>query len=779
MITQWFNAVFTGDLDFIERYKLRMAKARNLQNQTALMRAVELDNIPVMRLLLDVEANEDTFQDHNVLTAILAKPSRFDSAFTLQVKTQTNKSSTPGHDAIELLASYLATTPDPAGTLPIVYAIENRHLEYITMLIEPTRRFLTQHSDKLETLVSGYTALMLGCILGDITICNRYRHQARSINAASQTALMISAMVGFHQGIGLLLQNEMRMQDRYGFTALMYSAIIGDTDSIRTLGPQEGDIVSPTGCTTSMIAAYYGHISVVSSLRNIGQYQRRVDNEGRSLLMYAMFGVSLQNLSNIIQECRGMQDNEGRTALMYAAERDYAELCCLLLPAEADIVDATGRCALSYALHTRSFKAAKVILGHTRYTIEIDDWSPLMLRVLGSGKEVTTLEDALLKGYLGKATAKGTTALMLAAMLGNLEMAKLLLKEVCMQESTEIGGRSALMYAIQFGHVDVATLLVDAENSLSDAHGQTALMYTIHYNMPQVLPLLLPHELCKKDKNGMTALIHAAKAGDPDGVLLLQKEAGEVDNEGRTALMYALAYNRQGCYKFLFPIEGNIADKQGQSALVYLGNKHLICNEPLLRTPSFSSSSFPPDAHSTPPVFKTEIHAFSNKSSSCHRLLNQPVSTSFPTISVPPMNRITDNLKKGVLAKRITQSSFTEHPWSGVRAIQLLLFLQQLKRIIGIKDKVSNQTPNLDIEPIASENLFSESSCQFPINSVILRISQEGNKLQLTPKERTPNIVLYPCQHFVYAPVSPELLDTPLICPKCQTHVKSYDCSSN
>lgn len=247
-----------------------------------------------------------------------------------------------------------------------------------------------------------------------------------------------------------------------------------------------------------------------------------------------------------------MQDNQGKTALMYAAERDYAELCRFLLHSEADIVDTTGRCALSYALRTRSFNTARVILGYRNREVEVDDWSPLMLWVLRGNRGDVAPDDAVLQCHLGKATAEGTTALMLAAMFGHLEAAKLLLREACMQESAEIGGRSALMYAIQFGHADVAALLVSIEHSLFDSHGQTALMYTVRYSMPQVLQLLLPHELHGRDSNGMTALIHAAKAGDPNAVSLLQDEAGDADNEGRTALMYALAYDHQGCYQFLF-----------------------------------------------------------------------------------------------------------------------------------------------------------------------------------------------------------------------------------
>lgn len=780
MIAQWFNAVSAGDLDFIERNRRSMVKTRDRQKRTALMCAVEMGNTSIAQLLLDDEGNECDSLNHNVLTAILARPSCFDGVFRLQMKGQRNLPypSTSSYEMVKLLASRLAICPDPAGSLPIVYAIENRHIEYLSALVEPTRRFLIKHSDQLDVLVPGYTGLMLSCILGDINLCSRYCHQVRSTNLVGQTALMISAMLSFHQGVGFLLQHEMRMRDKYGFTALMYSAMLGDTDLIRTLGPQEGDIVSLTGCTTSMIAAYHGHIAVVSGLRNIGQYQQRVDNEGRSLLMYAMFGVPLQHLSNIIQECCRAQDNQGKTALMYAAERNYAELCRLLLHSEADIVDSTGRCALSYALRTRSFEAARVILGYRNREVEIDDWSPLMLWVLRGNREDVTPDGALLKCHLGKATTEGTTALMLAAMFGHLEAAKLLLKEARMQESTEIGGKSALMYAIQFGHADVATLLASIEHSLFDSHGQTALMYTVQYSMPHILQLLLPHELRGKDKPGMTALIHAAKAGNPDAVILLQDEAGEVDNEGRTALMYALAYDHQGCYQFLFPAEGNIVDKLGQSALIYFRNKHLVHSQTHLLTPSFSSDSPPLDAHSTPPVFRTEIRTFNKKNLSCH-LNSHPASTSLPNIVVPPMNCITDILKMDVLAEKVKQSSFTEHPWSGVRAIQLLLFLMQLKSVINTGGEVSSQTPNPEMEAIASENLFSESLNQFPIKSVTPQVHQKCNKLQITQKEHTPNIVLYPCRHFVYTPVSPELLDTPLICPQCQTCVKSYDCSSN
>jgi ankyrin repeat protein len=135
-----------------------------------------------------------------------------------------------------------------------------------------------------------------------------------------------------------------------------------------------------------------------------------------------------------------------------------------------------------------------------------------------------------------------------AAYRGNARVVQALLEaraDVDVQESN--GGESALMWAIQQRHPDVATLLIQAgaKVNLRSKHGMTALMFAAQQKDPRSTALLLeagadPNAVAPEE--GWSALVIAAALGNAEAahVLLANKaDPNIVDNLGYTALIYA------------------------------------------------------------------------------------------------------------------------------------------------------------------------------------------------------------------------------------------------
>ncbi|TNJ29583.1 Ankyrin repeat protein 1 [Giardia muris] len=199
--------------------------------------------------------------------------------------------------------------------------------------------------------------------------------------------------------------------------------------------------------------------------------------------------------------------------------------------------------------------------------------TPLMIAV----QEGNLNEARGLLRYAGMSRADGTTALMLAAELGALDLVELLLPEE--GDMFRWDGATALTLAQEKGHNDVVELLKRGlghkdMDELCDVialdGGSSALMLAASMNDSDGVQALLPTQAKLRDKSGRTALMYAADSGATDAVtLLINLEAGEVDNTGLTALMLACIKGHIACVELLAEREAQITDWEGRSALWY------------------------------------------------------------------------------------------------------------------------------------------------------------------------------------------------------------------
>ena len=112
-------------------------------------------------------------------------------------------------------------------------------------------------------------------------------------NALGETALIVSAMYGHEDSVGLLLDAgaDVKIADEGGVTALLTACTNGNEKIARRLMEGEGNSAmieqrGSRGETNLMSACRYGHLWMVRTLLTMGAKPNVVDNKGESALMH-------------------------------------------------------------------------------------------------------------------------------------------------------------------------------------------------------------------------------------------------------------------------------------------------------------------------------------------------------------------------------------------------------------------------------------------------------------------------------------------------------------
>ncbi len=140
----------------------------------------------------------------------------------------------------------------------------------------------------------------------------------------------------------------------------------------------------------------------------------------------------------------------------------------------------------------------------------------------------------------------------------SLEEIKELLKKGANVNARNKYGETALMKAAIIGQLDVVKCLVEcrADLDVKDGVGRTALIKAVIWGQLAVVKCLveLAADLEAKDGDGRTALMKAARFGYIKGVKYLVECGADFeakDKDGRTALDFAKDLKRADCVKFL------------------------------------------------------------------------------------------------------------------------------------------------------------------------------------------------------------------------------------
>jgi ankyrin repeat protein len=164
-----------------------------------------------------------------------------------------------------------------------------------------------------------------------------------------------------------------------------------------------------------------------------------------------------------------------------------------------------------------------------------------------------------------------------ATIMGDLPLARLLIKRGASVDTPDSHGRTPLHYGAQLGHIDIIQLLLDngADIAVQDSSGATALHYTA-LDSVDACRLLIRNGASPRavDSHGRTPLHLAAASGVADlipGAFLTEADLALTDNAGRTPLHEAAlgGFDRLCRHLLERGCDIHATDESGRTALHY------------------------------------------------------------------------------------------------------------------------------------------------------------------------------------------------------------------
>jgi ankyrin repeat protein len=349
-------AAMMGDTAEVQRFLKKGAdvNAKDRHGQTALISAVELSRLEVVKLLLDEGA------DVNLGKPLMYAADRGDVGIARLLLDR-------GADV---------NPKSPFGTA-LTKACEKDHLATASLLLDRGA-------------------------------------EANAKDQNGETPLMKACARGYMETAGLLLDRgaEVNAKDRFGHTPLIKAAKAGHLHVVRFLLEKGADInvKNESGETPLMAAAGLGEFDIVELLLNKGAQLSAKDGESRTALEHAaggnhrrvvdflvsrgaktnlavasMLGDTVE-VQRLLKEGADVntKDDKGKTALILAVERNHPEVVKLLIKNHADVnVKASGETALRIARRQGSDEIYTVLRSNgakTREGLRIMKYEDQVLR---------------------------------------------------------------------------------------------------------------------------------------------------------------------------------------------------------------------------------------------------------------------------------------------------------------------------------------------------------------------------------------------------------------
>ncbi|TNJ27505.1 Ankyrin repeat protein 2 [Giardia muris] len=375
------------------------------------------------------------------------------------------------------------------------------------------------------------------------------------------TALMTAAMTGYVRGVEILLDLEAGLQDNEGKLALDYAIMRGKFDCAKLLLSTEADVRDSQGHT-----AFDRHITkhndVTIRLLTLLNAElspletailRNYDVCAAALLLQAegldvnpgctslMAGVIIDREDLVLKHLEkvGGQDNQGRTALMYAAIHNKPDLVHFFTKTEAGKVDNSGWTALMHAVKKDHVEVARLLLCEAGVQAFGDNGTTALILAAEKGNvELVTL---LAPYEIGLCTTKGTTALSVVREkhFRSQALVDLLSEDVpgsrfLRLQPLPISLSPLAQAAIENDLKKLRNAMKKSQEPL--AGEKTALMLAAERGLDIIVNALRVRELGRQDANGWTALMYATRHGKVSCVKLLLDEAELETAQGVTAL---------------------------------------------------------------------------------------------------------------------------------------------------------------------------------------------------------------------------------------------------
>lgn len=397
----------------------------------------------------------------------------------------------------------------------------------------------------------------------------------------------------------ILNEIDINAHDPQGRTPLIYAVLADQLECMLLLLTSGCDInaTDTDGRTPLHWAAFHGKHSLVKILLENGAAVLGKDGEGRTPLHLSTGCESSKCTKLIAKFLDGASvdetDGEGMTAAHWSAFHNHAKHLDLLIDKGCNLLlaDKEGRVPLHWTSTNASATTCSLILASEPESINKTDRegrTPLHLAVANNNLHVVETLISLESCDISAPDNMRRTPLHWAAVLGNNELAAVLLQSGASSAAADENGATALHYAAQYENSNCLSAMLQHSQvaDVPDNEGRTALMWAAGKGMAHAIEVLVHHsfDLQAFDKSGGTALHVASFTGHLECVntlLLSGAVVDPLDGMQHTPLFRACEVGHADIVQVLIDAGASldIADNDGRTPLHWaaMGGFESIC----------------------------------------------------------------------------------------------------------------------------------------------------------------------------------------------------------